>query len=246
MIQFPLSIGAHCADSVAAVTPQRYDWVYNPWLPSHRPLKGYTMAYGDFTLYDLTQRWHIATDEETSLFTHVDSIEISQHLAETLRENLPLALAIHSEKARSEMLIAPILIEFRKLTRHAISLFSGLEFNVDAQQGLNGFCDFIISYSREQLFIRFPIILIVEAKNENIKAGIPQCIAAMLAARLFNEQHGNVLPALYGAVTTGESWKFLRLEATTVSIDLDTYYAVQPGKILGILLSMLPSSALEP
>ncbi|MBM3225297.1 MAG: hypothetical protein FJZ47_16050 [Candidatus Tectomicrobia bacterium] len=199
------------------------------------------MAYGDFTLYDLTQRWHIATEEDMHLFTHIDSIAISAHLAETLQENLPLALAIHSEKARSEMIIAPLLIEFRKLTGHRISLFSGLEFTVDAQQGLNGFCDFIISYAREQLFISFPIILIVEAKNENIKGGIPQCIAAMIAARLFNEQHGKTLPVLYGAVTTGESWKFLRLEATTVSIDVDTYYAVQPGKILGILLSMLPA-----
>lgn len=200
------------------------------------------MSYGDFTLYELTQRWHLVTEEATSLFAHIESIEISAHLAETLHENLPLALAIHSEKARSEMIIAPLLIEFRKLTGHAISLFSGLEFNVDPPNGLNGFCDFIVSYAREQLFISAPILVIVEAKNENIKGGIPQCLAAMLAARLLNEQRGHPLSRLYGAVTTGESWKFLCLEADTVAVDLDTYYAVQPGKILAILLSMLTPS----
>jgi hypothetical protein len=200
------------------------------------------MAYSDFTLYDIKQQFHLATNEETSLFAHIDSIEISQHLAETLQENLPLALAINSEKARSEMIIAPMLIALRKITHHTISLFSGLEYNVDASQGLNGVCDFIISYSREQLFISAPILVIFEAKNENIKGGIPQCIAAMIAARYFNEQYGNSFPMLYGAVTTGEIWKFLQLKADTVYIDADAYYAIQPGKILGILLSMVPGT----
>src|SRR5437660_2857199 len=197
------------------------------------------MSYGDFTLYEITQQFHMATEEETRLFAHLNGLEISQHLAETLQENMPLALAINSEKARSEMIIAPLLIELRKMARHAISLFSGLEFNVDPQQGLNGFCDFIISYSREQLFISFPIVVIIEAKNENIKGGIPQCVAAMIAARLFNEQHGNSIPTLYGAVTTCEIWKFLQLEAATVSIDVYTYYEIQPGKICEILWSMV-------
>ncbi|MFN7660811.1 MAG: hypothetical protein ACK5P3_22255 [Dolichospermum sp.] len=31
-----------------------------------------------------------------------------------------------------------------------ISLFSGVDFNVDNQQELNGFCDFLISLSKEQ------------------------------------------------------------------------------------------------
>ena len=200
------------------------------------------MAYSDFTLYDITQQFHVATDEETSLFAHIDDRELSQHLAETLKENLPLALAINSEKARSEMIIAPLLIELRKITHHAISLFSGLEFNVDARQGLNGVCDFMISCSREQLFISAPLLVIIEAKNENIKGGIPQCLAAMIAARFFNAQYGNDLPTLYGAVTTGEIWKFLQLKADTAYIDADVYYAIQPEKILGILLNMVAST----
>jgi hypothetical protein len=59
-----------------------------------------------------------------------------------LRENVALALNIHTEKARSEMIIAPMLIEVRKILNRQISLFSGVEFNVDASLGLTGVCDY--------------------------------------------------------------------------------------------------------
>ncbi|MFM8004268.1 MAG: hypothetical protein ACKO86_04805, partial [Dolichospermum sp.] len=85
----------------------------------------------------------------------------------------------------------------RKLNNE-ISLFSGVDFNVDNQQGLNGFCDFLISLSKEQLFIRAPVITLVESKNENLKLGLAQCIAEMLAAQLFNEQKQNAIKIVYG------------------------------------------------
>ncbi|MFM8005054.1 MAG: hypothetical protein ACKO86_08930, partial [Dolichospermum sp.] len=91
------------------------------------------------------------------------------------------------EKARSEMIITPILLEVRRKANYQISLFSGTDFNVDIERGLNGYCDFVISRSKEQLTINAPVLIIVEAKNENIKGGLGQCAAAMLAAQLFNE-----------------------------------------------------------
>jgi co-chaperonin GroES (HSP10) len=75
----------------------------------------------------------------------------------------------------------------------------------------------------------------VEAKNENIKGGLGQCAAAMLAAQLFNEQEGNEIKTIYGAVTTGDIWKFLKLEGTDIFIDLNNYYIKELNKILGIL-----------
>ena len=69
--------------------------------------------------------------------------------------------------------------------------FSGYPFNVDKEKGLAGACDFIISRSPEQLFIKAPVITIVEAKNENIIRGLGQCVAEMYAAKLFNERGGN-------------------------------------------------------
>ena len=165
----------------------------------------------------------------------VEPIEISEKLTSTLEETTELALAINTEKARSEMIITPILLELRPKANYQISLFSGTDFNVDVEKGLNSYCDFVISRAREQLTINAPVVIIVEAKNENIKGGLGQCAAGMLAAQLFNEQEGNGIKTVYGAVTTGDIWKFLKLEGTDIFIDLNNYYIKELNKILGIL-----------
>ena len=79
------------------------------------------------------------------------------------------------------------------------------------------------------------MITIVEAKKENIKASLGQCVAEMLAAQLFNQQEGNAIPVIYGAVTSGNVWRFLKIEANKLSIDAEEYYINQVAKILGIL-----------
>ena len=194
------------------------------------------MAYSDFTLYKLTREFQLTLDEHENLFADVVAVEIRPFLAELLQENQPLALAIHTEKARSEMLIAPILIELRKLKHHQISLFSGVDFTIAPEQGLNGICDFIITQSAEQLFISAPVLIIFEAKNENIKAGLAQCIAAMFAAQLFNRREQSPVDIIYGAVTTGSLWKFLKLQGTQVMLDQREYHINDIGKILAVLL----------
>jgi len=168
------------------------------------------MSYSDFTLQTVVKELLLMLNERTNLFAQISESTISDHLVTTLKENIPLALAIHTEKARSELIIAAILVELRKMLNYQISLFSGVEFNVDPQRGLNGVCDFIITRSPEQFFIRAPAIVIVEAKNENIKGGLGQCIAAMLAARVFNAQEGQPIAMVYGAVTSGSVWKSTR------------------------------------
>jgi hypothetical protein len=193
------------------------------------------MAYSDFSLTKFKKIFNITIDEEADLFATVEPIEISEKLTNTLEETTELALAINTEKARSEMMITPILLEVRRKANYQISLFSGTDFNVDVERGLNGYCDFVISRSREQLTINAPVLIIVEAKNENIKGGLGQCAAAMLAAQLFNEQEGNEIKTIYGAVTTGDIWKFLKLEGTDIFIDLNNYYIKELNKILGIL-----------
>jgi ribosomal protein L9 len=80
-----------------------------------------------------------------------------------------------------------------------------------------------------------PVVVIIGAKNENIKGELGQCAAAMLAAQLFNQQEGNEIRKIYGAVTTGDIWKFLKLEENDIFIDLSNYYIKEIDKILGIL-----------
>ncbi len=193
------------------------------------------MAYSDFTLSKFKKKFNIHIDEEIDLFANIEPAEISDILTNTLSETTELALAINTEKARSEMIITPILLEVRRKANCQISLFSGTDFNVDIEKGLNGYCDFVISRSPEQLTINAPVMIIVEAKNENIKGGLGQCMAAMLAAQLFNEQEGNQIPTIYGAVTTGDIWKFLKLSGTELFVDLNNYYINELNKILGIL-----------
>ncbi|MBW4642111.1 MAG: hypothetical protein KME23_03690 [Goleter apudmare HA4340-LM2] len=193
------------------------------------------MAYSDFTLANFKKNFNIHVDEKNDLFADVEPINISDKLTNTLAETTELALAINTEKARSEMIIAPILLESRRQFNYQISLFSGTDFNVDAEKGLNGYCDFIISRSQEQLTINAPVMIIVEAKNENIKGGLGQCMATMLAAQIFNEQENNEIKTIYGAVTTGDIWKFLKLTDNNLFIDLNNYYIKEINKILGIL-----------
>lgn len=193
------------------------------------------MAYSDFTLTKFKKTFNIRIDEETDLFANVSPIQPTDKLIDALEESAELALAINTEKARSEMIITPILLEIRRIASHQISLFSGTNFDVDPARGLNGYCDFIISRSKEQLTINAPVVMIVESKNEDIKGGLGQCAAAMLAAQLFNQQEENQIKTIYGAVTTGDVWKFLKLENTDIFIDLDNYYIKEIDKIIGVL-----------
>src|SRR3569832_1587440 len=176
------------------------------------------MAYSDFKLSEIIKIFGLTISETSELFSAVAEVECSEYLAFTLKENIELAVSINTEKARSEMIIAPILLELRRRLNYLISLFSGVDFNVDNERGLNGICDFIISHSVEQLFVRAPVITLVEAKNENLKAGFGQCVAEMLAAQLFNEREGNEITTIYGVVTIGTIWRFLKLEGQIVHI----------------------------
>ena len=199
------------------------------------------MAYSDFDLKTVQDCFQLELVEDRDLFSHLDPVKLSDLLATLLRQNVPLALAMNTEKARSELIIINLLLELKR--HHPISLFSGLDFNVDRNQGLNGFCDFIISQSTEQFFLKAPVITAVEAKNENIVAGLGQCLAEMVAARLFNEQAQNEIETIYGVVTTGQVWKFLKLQDNLASIDREDYYIKEPQKIAGILTAMVEQRA---
>lgn len=202
------------------------------------------MAYSDFDLKKVKQNLGINLVEKQNLFIGINPVEITAYLKEALAENVPLARAINTEKARSELIIANILVELRKILHHKISLFSGIEFNVDKEKGLNGFCDFIISASTEQLMLCSPVVAVVEAKNENIIGGLGQCIAEMVAAKIFNQlEKDESVKRIYGVVTTGTAWKFLKMDESDVYIDLDEYSIESPNKIIGILLEMTSQKA---
>ncbi|MFO0141370.1 MAG: hypothetical protein ACK513_08150 [Aphanizomenon sp.] len=197
------------------------------------------MAYSDFTLDRITKIFGINIEERTNVFTAFDQLTVDAFFIKYLQNNIPLAQAISTEKAKSEMIIAPVLIEVRRLLNNKISLFSGIDFNVNIEQGLNGFCDFLISLSSQQLYVTSPVIALVEAKNDNLKQGFAQCIAEMIAAAQLNQSEGNNIKNIYGCVTNGNQWMFLQLTGNLVVVDLDEYYINQPEKIISVFVSLI-------
>ncbi|RWX49143.1 hypothetical protein VU01_102310 [Candidatus Electrothrix marina] len=201
------------------------------------------MPYSDFTVKKVQEVFQVQLYETTGLFSGLPQKEASSHLLETLKGNVPLAASINTEKARSELIIAPILVEIKKQHKGDLSLFSGVELTVDRDKDLNGFCDFLLSRSSEQLYVRSPIVMIVEAKNENIMSGLGQCIAEMIAAGIFNEREGESIDKSYGVITSGNLWRFLKLKGQDVHIDLDDYGIKELREILGILSAMVELKA---
>lgn len=198
------------------------------------------MAYSSFKLEKLVKDFQLEIWESSEIFAEIDPVQPSTTLVDLLQENINLAVAINTEKARSEMLIAPVFWEIRRQNQGKVGLFSGVEFNVDESRGLNGTCDFLLSKNPEQLFVRSPVVIAVEAKNENLKSGFAQCVATAIAAQIFNRQEETPIPSICGVITIGTVWRFLRLQETTVEIDLNEYYLkTDLNKILGILAHFL-------
>jgi hypothetical protein len=159
----------------------------------------------------------------------------SQWLADLLRQTIPFATAVGTEKARSEFVIAPLLFELLQSLHSEISLFSGRDFTVAPELGLNGICDFMITRSQDEISIKAPAIVIIEAKKGELDVGWGQCAAEMVAAQRFNQENDSVVPNIYGSVTTGTRWQFLRLTGQQLTIDLVEYSLEPIDRMLGIL-----------
>lgn len=201
------------------------------------------MAYSNFTLEGVLSTFQLEKIESVGLFSEIEPVVPRSHFKAELGEKAILAATIGTEKARSELIVADVLFELRKYLDCRISLFSGIDFSVDAENDLTGVCDFLISLSPGQLLVDAPVIVLVEAKKEDLIGGLGQCIAEMLAAQRFNAEKGNNIPCIYGVVTSGTDWLFLKLMEKSVHVDLTIYPIAQCDKILGILTNMVAQKA---
>jgi hypothetical protein len=198
------------------------------------------MCYREFTsIIKVKQAFGLTTVEGPRFLPQITPIDASATLIDFLANSLPVAVATGSEKARSEMIITPVLLEVRKILQQNISLFSGEDFTVDYESGLSGICDYLISRSPEMLEIEAPAVAVVEAKKADLKTGIGQCVAEMVAMQKFNEAKGKPISVIYGSVSNGTQWRFLKLEEKIVSIDLNDYALPPVDEILGMLVWMV-------
>ncbi len=197
------------------------------------------MAYNKFTLEKVIDKFSVEVKYVPHIFDKsIPKVAKSDILEKILQRNMPLSKAIPTEKALSELLISPILVELKEIKK-TIGVFSGIEFNVDSSQGLNGRCDFIISGNDSQFVLNAPILTVVEAKKGLIEDGYGQCIAEMIAAQIFNQRKGVEFKKIYGVVTSGLHWQFLSIENKTVNIESRELDLDDVEEILGMLLKMV-------
>ena len=201
------------------------------------------MAYNKFKkLETLRTQFGINNSQISWLPTSISILKPTQRLLDELQEAKEAAMT--TEKAKSEYIIVPILKELRRSRTQKFSTYSGVEFNVDAKNGLNGFCDFILSAEINKIEVTEPIIFLVEAKKSDIEDGLAQCGAEMYAAQIFNEQKGQPRKAIYGCVTTAFLWCFLKLEKKELLIDINyiPLTFTEPEKVLAVWQWILDKS----
>ncbi len=201
------------------------------------------MAYSNFTLEAVVTKFQLEITESANLFSEIEPVALRSDFAADLARNVQLASAINTEKAKSELIVAPVLVELREQTGRRISLFSGIDFSVDAESELTGVCDFLVSLSPVQHLLQAPVLALVEGKKDDLTLGLGQCAAEMIAAQRFNAEKGNDISWVYGCSTTGTDWKFLKLAERCLHIDMELYPIRQCDNILGILASMVAQQA---
>lgn len=188
-------------------------------------------SYSDFTLAHLRELFAL---ENASADLHLGNHpkEPSEWLLETLE--ISKQMVFNSEKAKSEFIISPLLLELSNRNQGRFRCFSGNTLDVDTKRSLRGRCDFLLT-KKFTMDISAPIIAIFEAKDDNIDHWYGQCGAEMLAARIFNEERNEPVFIIHGAVTNGTTWRFLRLDGALLTIDTDLYTTDHLARLLGAL-----------
>ncbi len=193
------------------------------------------MAYTDFTLSDLEEKFGVKNERKSLVFIS-QTVRPSERLRAELEESTEMP--IKSEKARSEWIVVPILKELRTINSKFFTIYSGDTLVGDKEAGLQGECDFILSKDTKSYEISIPIFQIVEAKRNDLDEGIKQCSAQLVGARKFNEKKGITTEKLYGCTTTGDVWQFIEY-SDKLYIDDNKYYLGEIGELLGIFQSII-------
>ena len=100
-----------------------------------------------------------------------------------------------------------------ELTGGRVNVFSGPRLEGDRALGLVGECDFILADAPPVPVLNAPLLVVFEAKQGDIEAGLGQCMAQMVAARDFNAAAGSPPRPVYGCGTNADTWQFLKLGA---------------------------------
>lgn len=194
------------------------------------------MAYRNFTFEDIETKLGV-TQVSGSLFEGktIEPVVISERIKEQVK--IAFRTALTTEKAISERLVSPILLELQLMNEGKIELFSGENMIGDKKLGLNGECDFIMTRAPGSKYLKAPILNVTEAKKGDIDnpASLAQNAAQMIGARMFNANKNYPEVTIYGSCTSGLEWVFLKLEKNQVIVDTRRYSVNQLEELIGIL-----------
>ncbi len=150
-------------------------------------------------------------------------------LRQQIEELLPL-VALSSETARREILVAPVLGELARFCHCQMRL----EYPLNVNYRLKGNLDYLL---RSETQIKSQSFLVVEAKNDDLSRGFTQLSAELIALAQVEE-----IDILYGAVTIGDAWRFgkLTVQPQHITQDITLYRVPDDLEILmGILVGIL-------
>lgn len=193
------------------------------------------IPYSKFTLSQLEVRYGVSFVRGAFL-AGVTPLPVPEWLKTYLELSSDVPPALKSEKAISEQTIAPVMLAVRDRNRQTINVFSG---EMLTHQDLSGYCDFIVTANPVSLTPEAPFIIVVEAKQQDLTSGIPQCVAEMIAARRLNAEAGLPREVLFGCVTIGSEWLFLQYRDNQVMMHSRVFYLNEVGEILGVFQWMI-------
>ena len=97
------------------------------------------MAYAEFDLKTVVQKFDLTLDENSDLFANVEPIDPSEFLRAWLDRFASIALEVNSEKARREFIIAPILAETKVRSENMVEVLPGVTFDRRPSAGAERF-----------------------------------------------------------------------------------------------------------
>jgi hypothetical protein len=116
----------------------------------------------------------------------------SEELQRVIERNLR-QVKLLSEDARKQAIIAPVLLEVCEITQTQLNI----EYAINVSDQLKGSLDYYIDKGQS--------LLVIEAKQADLSRGFIQLAVELIA---IDQWINSEQPILYGAVTTGEDWRF--------------------------------------
>ncbi len=195
------------------------------------------MGYNHFERLKQVKKAFGLGEKSVRLFPAVQEVPVSDWLKNTLE--IAYKMPLTNEKARSERVVSPVLMEIYGHFDQQIALFSGEMLDVNSSEDLSGACDFFFALHEPKREMEAPVITLVEAKQESFDQGMAQCAAQMYAAYLFNQQEGKNIETIYGCVTIAEEWLFMKYVDKTIYIDYKPLVLTQVGTIVAVFCEIL-------